>query len=98
MLSTERPVPDLCTDRHQTARSPRTCYIRGYLKTLAKSTWQLVSWLTHAANAVRYDGTLAIDATYAVLNAYGAAILRHERPTSDRCSRCGSVRIQVVED
>jgi hypothetical protein len=77
---------------------PRAADIRGYLKTLAKSTWQLVSWLTHAANAVRYDGTLAVDATYAVLNAYGAAILRHERPTSDRCSRCGSVRIQVVDD
>ena len=98
MLSTERPVPDLCTDRRQTARSPRTCHFRGYLKTLAKSTWQVVSWLTHASNAVRYDGTLAVDATYAVLNAYGAAILRHERPTSDRCSRCGWVQIQVVED
>jgi hypothetical protein len=77
---------------------PRAADIRGFLKALAKSTWQLVSWLTHAANAVRYDGTLAVDATYAVLNAYGAAILRHERPTSDRCSRCGSVRIQVVDD
>ena len=70
--------------------------IRGYLKSLARSTWQLVSWLTHASNAVRYDGTLAVDATYAVLNAFGAAILRHERPTSDRCSRCGSLRIQIV--
>jgi hypothetical protein len=77
---------------------PKAAEIRGYLKTLAKSTWQLVSWLTHAANAVRYDGTLAVDATYAVLNAFGAAILRHERPTSDRCSRCGSVRIQVFDD
>jgi len=70
--------------------------IRGYLKSLARSTWQLVSWLTHAANAVRYDGTLAVDATYAVLNAFGAAIMRHERPTSDRCSRCASLRIQIV--
>jgi hypothetical protein len=72
--------------------------IRAYLKTLAKSTWQLMSWLTHAANAVRYDGTLAVDATYAVLNAYGAAILRHERPTADRCPRCGSLRIQEIEE
>jgi hypothetical protein len=72
--------------------------IRGYLKAIARSTWQLVSWLTHAANAVRHDGTLSVDATYAVLNAYGAAILRYEEPTSDRCSRCSSVRIQIVED
>lgn len=76
----------------------RAAEIRGYLKALARSTWQLVSWLTHAANAVRYDGTLAVDATYAVLNAYGAAILRHERPTADRCSRCSSVRIEIIED
>ncbi len=80
------------------ARGSRAADIRGYLKTLAKSTWQLVSWLTHAANAVRYDGTLAVDATYAVLNAYGAAILRHERPTSDRCPRCNSLRIQVIDE
>jgi hypothetical protein len=72
--------------------------IRSHLKTLAKSTWQLVSWLAHAANAVRYDGTLAVDATYAVLNAYGAAILRHERPTADRCPRCSSLRIQVIDE
>ena len=72
--------------------------IRAYLKALAKATWQLVSWLTHAANAVRYDGTLALDATYAVLNAYGAAILRHERPTADRCPRCNSLRIQVLDE
>jgi uncharacterized protein with PIN domain len=70
--------------------------IRGHLKATARSTWQLVSWLTHKTNAVRYDGTLAVDATYAILNAFGAAILRHERPTSDRCSRCGSLRVQVV--
>jgi hypothetical protein len=70
--------------------------IRKYLKTIARSTWQLVSWLTHAANAVRYDGTTAVDATYAVLNAFGAALLRHERETKDRCLRCGSLRVQII--
>jgi hypothetical protein len=70
--------------------------IRKYLKCVARSTWQLVSWLTHAANATRYDGTTAIDATYAVLNAYGATLLRYERPTTDRCARCGSLRVQAL--
>jgi hypothetical protein len=70
--------------------------IRGYLKAVARSTWQLASWLTHAVNATRHDGTLAVDATYAVLNAFGAALIRRERPTVDRCARCGSLRIQVV--
>lgn len=73
-----------------------TSEIRGYLKAVARSSWQLASWLTHAVNAVRYDGTLTVDATYAVLNAFGAALLRCERPTADRCVRCGSLRIQVV--
>jgi hypothetical protein len=71
--------------------------IRGYLKAAARSTWQLTAWLTHAANAVRYDGTVAVDATYAVLNAFGAALLRYEQPTSDRCARCGSLRIEIVD-
>jgi hypothetical protein len=71
--------------------------IRGYLKAVARSTWQLVSSLTHATNAVRYDGTAAVDATYAVLNAFGAALLRHERPVTDRCTRCGSLRLQVID-
>jgi hypothetical protein len=78
------------------ASGSRAAEIRGYLKALARATWQLVAWLTHATNATRYDGTLAVDATYAVLNAYGAAILRHEQPTPDRCPRCNSLRITIV--
>jgi hypothetical protein len=79
------------------ARGESAAEVRGYLKAVARSTWQLVSWLTHAANAVRYDGTVAVDATYAVLNAFGAALLRYERPVKDRCTRCGSLRLQIVD-
>jgi hypothetical protein len=79
------------------AHGGQAAEIRGYLKAVARSTWQLVSWLTHAANAARYDGTAAVDATYAVLNAFGAALLRHERPVTDRCTRCGSLRLQIVD-
>ena len=39
---------------------------------------------------------MALDATYAVLNAFGSAILRYERKPGDRCSKCNSMRIQVV--
>jgi hypothetical protein len=70
--------------------------IRGYLKTTTRSTWQLVSWLTHAANAVRYDGTIAVDATHALLNAFGTALMRHSRKVVDRCPRCGSLRMTMV--
>jgi predicted Zn-ribbon and HTH transcriptional regulator len=67
--------------------------IRGYLKTLAKGTWQLVSWLTHASNAVRFDGHMALEATQATLAAFGRALLRFERATPDRCPHCHSYRI-----
>lgn len=80
------------------AAGPRMADVRSYLKSIARSTWQLASWLTHAANAVRYDGLLALDATYAVLNAYGAALLRYVRPAPDRCARCNSVRVRILDD
>jgi len=80
------------------ASGSRMAEVRGYLKSLARTTWQLASWLTHAANAVRYDGLLAVEATYAVLNAYGAALLRRVRPAPDRCPRCNSVRVRIVDD
>ena len=54
--------------------------VRGYLKASARTTWQMAAWLTHSANAIRYDGMLVVDATYAVLNAYGAALLPRSSP------------------
>ncbi len=70
--------------------------IRGYLKGLAKESWQLLGWLTHAANATRGDGMIALNATHATLEAFGAALLRHERQTPDRCGRCGSLKLIVL--
>lgn len=67
--------------------------IRGYLKSLARETWELVGWLTHAANATRHDGTIVLDATHAVLETFGTALIRHERQAPERCERCGSLRL-----
>ena len=67
--------------------------IRGYLKALAKETWQLVGWLTHAVNASRHDGTIVVDATHSLIEAFGRALIRHERQTPERCPRCGSLRL-----
>jgi hypothetical protein len=75
---------------------PSSQEIRGYLKTIARSTWQLVSWLTHAANAVAYDGEVAVNATHEVLNSFGTALVRSERKTLDRCPRCNSLRLQTI--
>jgi hypothetical protein len=67
--------------------------VRSYLKALAKETWQLVGWLTHAVNATRHDGTMVVDATHSVIEAFGIALIRHERQTVERCGRCGSLRL-----
>ena len=78
------------------ASGSRNERIRGYLKALAKETWELVNWLTHAGNVTKIDGTLAIDATKSVLEAFGAALIRHERQMPERCGRCSSLRLQLV--
>jgi hypothetical protein len=70
--------------------------LRGYLKGLAKESWQLVSWLTHAVDTTRDDGMIALNATHATLEAFGAALLRHERQTPERCGRCGSLKLIVL--
>ncbi len=52
--------------------------IRSYLKTISKAAWQFVNWLAQAANATRFDGNMAIEATEYVLMAFGAALLQHK--------------------
>jgi len=52
--------------------------LRSYLKTISKSTWQLVNWLTHAQNGGRFDGSIATDATENVIVSYMTAWAKHE--------------------
>src|SRR5207247_7964292 len=52
----------------------RSDYIRGHLKAIAKSAWQLSNWLTHATHATRADAELVLDATHNVLKAFGIAV------------------------
>jgi hypothetical protein len=79
-----------------TASGASASEVRGYLKAMARSTWQLVSWLTHASNAARYDAEMALDATQNTLAAFSMAIIRHERGTPDRCPQCTSYRLRSV--
>ena len=78
------------------AAGKRNERIRGYLKALAKESWDLVNWVTHAVDVTKVDGTLAIDATHLVIEAFGAALIRHERKMPERCGRCSSLRLQLV--
>jgi hypothetical protein len=66
---------------------------RGYLKAIAKSTWELVQWLTHAENAIRFDAYFAFKATGHVLSAYSLALVRFNAGFPDRCPECASYRL-----
>jgi len=71
--------------------------VRGYLKAQAKAAWEMVQWLTHTKNAVRFDAELALEATRATLEAFGAALVRYERAFPDRCGSCSSYRVVDYE-
>ncbi len=70
--------------------------LRSYLKSIARESWQLVSHVTHARNAVRFDGSMAVEATQSALSAFGATLLRHEDQAPDRCPSCASYRMASV--
>lgn len=78
---------------NNTARGASNERVRGYLKDEAKATWELVNWLTHAKNVVRFDAILAVDGTGHILYAFGMAIIRKEKGIPDRCPQCASYRI-----
>ncbi len=68
-------------------------YVRGYLKSVSRSAWQLVNWVTHSENATREDATIAVESTQHVVGVFGRAMFRHARGLPDRCPQCGSYRI-----
>lgn len=78
------------------AKGPSSDYVRSYMKGAAKTTWQLVSWLTHTSSAVRFDGQLALDATQSVLAAYAMALFKFEANAPEKCPKCNSYRISTT--
>jgi hypothetical protein len=68
---------------------------RGYLKSAAKSTWELANWLTHASSATRFDAYFAHMATGHVLSSWSLAILRFELEVPEHCPRCNSYRLET---
>ena len=67
--------------------------VRGHLKAISRSTWELAGWLTHAKSATRLDGILAVEATQHTLGQFATAILRKESGEPDRCPQCSSYRL-----
>ncbi|MGH3004545.1 MAG: hypothetical protein ACRDOS_01320 [Gaiellaceae bacterium] len=75
------------------ALTPTSPRLRGYLRKMAANTWDLVNWLTHEANAHRFDAIIAVDATAYTLDVFGMALVRHERGQPERCPECASYRL-----
>ncbi len=77
------------------ASGSSTKRLRSYLKNVAKSAWELVGWITHAENATRLDGELAVEATGHVLTVFSYALVRYERGEPERCPVCRSYRLSA---
>jgi hypothetical protein len=75
------------------APGSRNAALRGYLKAIAMEAWRFNNWLTHARNAVRMDGRIAVDATEHVIATFAGALVRYETGMPDRCGICSSYRI-----
>jgi hypothetical protein len=70
--------------------------LRAYVKSSAKTTWQLANWLTHTPNARHIDAELTVEAVRHLLDAYVAAIVRRESKQPDRCPKCSSYQMHSV--
>jgi hypothetical protein len=67
--------------------------LRGYLKSVAKETWEYVSHVTHRRDATAFDGQLAVRFTGHLLASFSLAIRRAEAGLPERCPRCASYRV-----
>lgn len=67
--------------------------VRGHLRSLSASGWELANWLTHARGAVRADAELVHHATHAVLVSFTIVMVRRDQGTATACPGCGSYRL-----
>ncbi len=74
------------------ARGDSAQYVRGYLKAITKTGWQLVNWLTHAAGATQADAVLAVEATQHILGTFdrSSGILAASRTGASTAARTRS--------
>jgi hypothetical protein len=77
------------------APGDRNSYVRGHLKAISKSAWDLSSWLTHQHGATQHDAMIVLDATHSVIDTFGTAVMRHESGAPDECPQCGSYALDI---
>lgn len=69
--------------------------LRRHRREFARTTWQLVNWLTHAANATRSHGMIALTACDHLAAAFVAAVAEYEQSEPLRCPECGSYQLKT---
>jgi hypothetical protein len=73
------------------ALGDRNSCVRGHLKAISKSAWDLANWLTHQAGAIRPDAEIVLDATQSAN--------RHVRNCSDAAREWSTgemTRVRIV--
>jgi hypothetical protein len=71
--------------------------VRGYLKAISSSAWQLVNRVTHSSTVTKHDGEIAIKATEHVLEMFAQAVFRRICGPVVQCPDCGSWKIRFKE-
>jgi hypothetical protein len=67
--------------------------VRGYIKNLFDTTWDLAVWLQHNKNATPWDAEVVLDAASQLISTLGMLVHRHGQGAPRRCPRCGSYRV-----
>ena len=73
-------------------------HLRQHLKHLAKETWQLVNWLTHAKNADKTASTIAIHSCDTVVGHFIQVVQRQQTEAIENCPICKSRNIRTHFD
>ncbi len=77
------------------APEPRGKQMRSYLRSMSREVWDIVSWLTHAANARRSDAETAADAVSHLIQVFSLALIRESRGDPIKCPACGSYQVTM---
>ena len=72
--------------------------IRLYLNSAAKSTWQLVNWLTHARNATSSASSISLHACDTIIGHLVTALQRDRTDKAETCPRCSSRQVRSFYD
>ena len=77
---------------------PHNQNLRQHIKHLAKETWQLVNWLTHARNADKTASSIAIHSCSTVVGHFVQILEKQQTKAIERCQLCKSQNIRTHFD